>query len=124
MNNYYPFYGWQLPQRTPTTIRQQEPRRFDLGFDTASREDLGHGFTRYSWTPQVSIRRGEFVDFRLIARQNEHVISAGFNTSRPLQNVSIVQLVPRHPHVMVIILHNEGTSNAEVTLWVVAKRAT
>ncbi|MDS9995353.1 hypothetical protein P4829_10655 [Bacillus atrophaeus] len=126
MNSYYTNTCWFVPcvpLLTPSYTRQQEPRRFDLSFETAAKENLGNGFTRYTWNPEVKIRRGEFIDFRLEAKKNEHVISAGFNTSRPLQNVSIVQLFPRHPHVMVIILHNEGTQNVDVSVWVVVKTA-
>jgi hypothetical protein len=120
-----PVNGWlhysNHPQPSPEPMdRSSVDKRFDLNYQTASEEDLGQGFKRYTWSQGVRVNSNEYVDFRLEAQRNEKVISAGFLTD-PIGNIYSVQTGPRHPNVMMIMLHNAATIDLEVSLWLVVK---
>ncbi|MEH7082565.1 hypothetical protein V7139_07490 [Neobacillus drentensis] len=95
-------------------------RRIDLNCQNALEEDLGHGFKRYTWIPAVRINNGEYLDFRLEAQKNEHVVSAGY-LSAPIANIYSIQNGPSDPNAMIVILHNASDIHSDVSLWLVVK---
>jgi hypothetical protein len=125
MSKFLPVNGWlhytNHPQQSPETMnRRRVDRRLDLNFQNASEEDLGQGFKRYTWSSGVRVNNNEYVDFRLEAQRNEKVISAGYLTDS-IENIYTVQTGPRHPNVMIVILHNAATVDLGVYLWLVVK---
>lgn len=125
MSIFSPVNGWlhytNRPEQSPETVdRSRVDGRVDLNFQNASEEDLGQGFKRYTWSPGVRVNRNEYIDFRLEAQKNEKVISAGYLTD-PIESIYSVQTGPRHPHVMIVTLHNAATVDVEVYLWLVVK---
>ncbi|XKK33079.1 hypothetical protein HFP66_22255 [Bacillus sp. A17A.1] len=86
-------------------------------------QDLGNGFTRYTWANIDFIKPKEYVEYRLITPSNEEVISAGFS-SFPLTNIVPIQIAPvfEQTNIMVVILHNRSESLAVADLWVITKK--
>ncbi|MGG1679398.1 hypothetical protein ACIFOT_27310 [Neobacillus sp. NRS-1170] len=121
MNNFSPVNGWlhftNQPKQSPDI---KNKRRFDLSYQNAIEEDLGHGFKRYTWRPGVQINSHEYLDFRLVVRDYENVITAGYLTN-PMEHIFSLQNGPKEPNVMVLILHNASNAASEVSLWLVVK---
>ncbi|AQR95552.1 hypothetical protein [Clostridium saccharoperbutylacetonicum] len=132
MNNYYQNNGWDIHEgyqpMSKTIYRAIPDARYELEAGGAEQQDLGNGFFRYLWVPAqegntpIRIRPSRYLDFRLNARPGQQVISAGFATD-PLEDISIVQIWPRHPHVMAILLHSgeRSSSASTIDLWLIVK---
>ncbi|MGD6988023.1 hypothetical protein ACQCWI_16025 [Bacillus thuringiensis] len=86
-------------------------------------QNLGNGFTRYTWANIDFIKPQEYVEYQLITPFNEEVISAGFS-SFPLTNIYPIQIAPifEQTNIMVVILHNRSESMAVTDLWVITKK--
>ncbi|MCM3222462.1 hypothetical protein M3644_22080 [Bacillus cereus] len=136
MNNYYGYPEFSYPingnyQMTPNTIQNQAHRQFrqehtDLPITLPGtiREDLNDGLTRYTWLNAKQIDAGDFLDFRLIAPNNERAISGGFSIN-PLVDVHAVTIAPNpnFPFVMVVQLHNASlTNNVLLDFWLITKK--
>ncbi|MFB5198361.1 hypothetical protein ACE198_26420 [Neobacillus sp. KR4-4] len=121
MTKFSTVNGWlhftNPPKQSPHIMNK---RRYDLSYQNAAEEDLGHGFKRYMWRPGVQINSHEYLDFRLIARENESVITSGFFTD-PMEHIYSLQNGPKETNVMVLILHNASNADSEVSLWLVVK---
>ncbi|HEF1900696.1 TPA: hypothetical protein R9Z04_006019 [Bacillus cereus] len=122
--NYYPYNEWYVPQQMPENLYRATPnRRFDLWAEEANEQSLGDGFFRYLWTPPVRIVPNEIVDFRLNAKANQQVISAGYATD-PLEDIYAIQMYPRHTNVMAVLLRSRIATNttSKVDMWLIVKQ--
>lgn len=121
MSNFLPVNGWlHYTNRLKESQDSMNKGRFDLSFQNAVEEDLGQGFTRYTWRSGIQIKSREYLYFRLEAQKSGNVISAGY-LSDPVENIYSVQSGPSDPNVMVLTLHNASNADSEVFPWLVVK---